>query len=213
IPHRLDWGVLGQTAAGDPSRTFAFAMSGVLDPRVGGDGTMIMGPMGSTDTLRGLQIDGQAVGDATVSEWLSAVGDATLVDPFLRSSALARLAQIGEGPLNNLVSPSMSGRIAESLNAGARAFDPPTLGLVIAHLQANPGSPAYQPLLDAAARSDQADVRLAYLLGQANKPDHPSLDAAERSGDLWLRRFAAAYRVVLQDRQEADTSDSLLPLP
>ncbi len=213
IPHRLDWGVLGQTAANDPARGFAFAMSGVLDPRVAGDGTMVMGPMGSTDTLRGLQVQGQAVDDAAVDEWLSVLGDSAVADRFARSYALARLAQIGEGPLNNLVSPATSDRIAEALNAGARAFDPPTLGWVISHLETRPGSAVYQPLLDTAARSDRTDVRMAHLIGQADGPDHPSFDAAERSADRVLRRFASAYRVALRDRQESDTAADLLPSP
>ncbi|MEM1026472.1 MAG: hypothetical protein AAGJ38_00130 [Planctomycetota bacterium] len=214
IPYRLDWGTVGQSAAEDPSRTFAFAMSGVLDPNVSGDGVVIMGPMGSTDTLRGLQLEGQAVTDESVSSWIERVSGEEGVDPFSRVYALTRLAMIGEGPLNNLVSPATSDRIAETLNTGARGFDSATLGLVISRLETRPGSVVYQPLLDAAARSDQTNVRLAHLLGQADGPDHPALDAAERSTDADLRAFAAAYRDALRPQEPAGASaEDLLPMP
>ncbi|MEM8782032.1 MAG: hypothetical protein AAGE65_04160 [Planctomycetota bacterium] len=213
VPHRLDWGVVGQSAAGEPSRTFAFAMSGVLDPQVSAEGVVVMGVMGSTDTLRGLQLEGQAVDDASASEWLSRLGGNAELDPFARSYALIRLAQVGEGPLNKLVSPAMSDRVAEGLNAGARGFEPAALALAIGTLETRPNSVVFQPLLDAAARSDLTDVRLAHLLGQADTPDHPALDAAERSSDATLRRFASAYRVALRADPSEASADSFPPLP
>jgi tetrahydromethanopterin S-methyltransferase subunit H len=59
------------------------------------------------------------------------------------------------------------------------------------------GSPM-SPVFQVAGRSDEAIVRVAYLLTQVTDPQAPALVDALRSDDEQLRRFAVAWRQALQ---------------
>ncbi len=194
VAHRLDWRELGELDGSGLPDSFSYALSTTLDPRVRSDGAVAMGPMGTTDAVRGLRYAMPPVTPDSARSWLSDV-DSNRAQ--VRAVALARLAMIGEGPDSGMIDPTRAAEIAGLINERSTALSPVWLAWLAYHLEASPQSAEYQRALDAARRSDHDLVRVAHLLGQADRPDHPALDAAERSALPRLKAFAPLWRDVL----------------
>lgn len=190
VPFRLDWHGLGRLALQDPTRTFAFALSATLDPRVRDDGAMTTGPLGVTDTVRGLQQRGVAFDDTSATGWLTELGR---VGSTEQAESVALLVQALVRQAGGVDTRAAA---ADALNALAAEGDPASLAWAVYHLDAE--QPQLQRLLDTARRSENELVRVAHLIARVDRADHPALDAAARTSLPRLQRFAEAWRGVVE---------------
>jgi hypothetical protein len=209
---RLDRSLLGAMLAQRPGERYTLNATATLDPRVGPRGGIRPGPLGNADTLRGIDVTGmraeevlaaiQAGPDADPGRWLRAVaaanrygGEARPTGPGAADTAAASAVPLPQ----QTGQQSLTAAAAEALRPRVARMGPAELAWTLYSTQSRDqaGSPM-SPVFQVAGRSDEAIVRVAYLLTQVTDPQAPALVDALRSDDEQLRRFAVAWRQALQ---------------
>lgn len=198
---RLDRGALARALDRHRYEALSFSTLAVLDPRVLRSGAIVAGLMGDTARSAVNQAWGRGATDANIDLWIEQL-DAE--DETERIQALGLLAGVGSALPGAAADDAALGRIAEVLNERYKQLGVHGRAWVLLWLGARDGAGApTQPILDAAKRSDEPVVRIAYLLTQARDPDSPQIAAGLRHGNRTIRDFAAALQVKLQKDLEA----------
>jgi hypothetical protein len=193
---RLDRGSLARALNRHRYEALSFSTLAVLDPRALPSGAIVAGLLGDTARSAVNQAWGRNATEANIDRWLEQLDGE---DETERIQALGQLAGVGSALPGAAADDATLGRIAEVLNDRYKQLGPQGRAWVLLYLGARDGAGApTQPILDAAKRSDEPVVRIAYLLTQARDPQSPQIAAGLRHGDRLIRDFASAWQVKLQ---------------
>ena len=207
-PARLDRSLFGMYLIRGAPGTLSYNVSFVFGPRFLPEGGVVTGPLGSLDTIRSLQAFIPAYTQENLSQWTERAVDGR---GFQQMSALALISRAGENLLESEVDRTVSRAALASVNQAFENADTTTRGWILLMLPAQTRARSeFQPSLELAQRSDEALVRIAYLLTQATDPEAPALGAAIRDGSPRVQRFAEALRQALQVAPPATAADTPL---
>jgi len=192
----LDRSALAGVIADHPFTPVTFKAMAVHDPRVLESGVMVPGPLGGTESVRGLEVVSTPLGVGAVAAWVSAIGDGDDAARQLRALAMLAAAT-GEGGAAATEAGRALGEAFGDLDETRRAW-------VVYHLTAadTATSPARR-VFDQARRSDEPLVQVAYLARHVDSADSKELAAALRSRDREVVNFASALKRSLQPQASA----------
>jgi hypothetical protein len=153
---------------------------GVIDARVASNfnviaGAYTAGPFGSMPTMQSILVQGVRLNDAW---WESALRSAS---ELKSDHDLVQVALLAFAAENKSTTPE---RKTAAITAVKAAFEKmPPMAQAWLLLIGPRVSPAFEPVLDAARTTSNADVRNAYMLAHCTAKDDPQIAAADRSGD------------------------------
>ncbi len=193
---RLDRGSLAAALHRHRYQALSFSTLAVLDPRALPSGAIVAGPLGDTARAAVNQAWGRNATDANIDRWIEQLESDDVTE---RVQALGMLAGVGGALPGADANDAALQRIAKALNDRYKLLDPQGRAWIVLHLGATDGLGApTQPIFDAAKRSDEPVVRIAYLLTQVKDPQSPEIAAGLRHGNRTIRDFASAWQVNLQ---------------
>ncbi|MCZ6835015.1 MAG: hypothetical protein O7G85_04505 [Planctomycetota bacterium] len=168
----------------------SFTMTGIINFHAQMNGALETGLLGSTASISLLRIDGVRV----TEEWLRTSIDSIRDDDEPDQRKLALLSHVVARPIPKSVFEEDTSLIDEARAAALAAYSRLQPDQQAWMLAVMPRSEVFEPLLNAARKSDQHLVKLAYLLFQVTGPDDPMLDAAMRGDDETTRIIAEMIR-------------------
>lgn len=192
VPVRLDRADLGLLLTMRATDPITFTATAILDPVLVNSNTIAPGPRGLASRVPVVERRASPASEANVQTWLAAMNGR---DTMERLQALALLTLV-VGPLSeNAATRPMAERIAAALNPAFSKLDPLHQAWVVRFLPPQGATrELLAPVYDIAIRSKDPLVQLSYLATQITDPASPEIDAALRSGDERVKRYAATLK-------------------
>lgn len=195
--HRGPFGVALRQLAG---QTLTFSATAVLDPRPTPRGHVVNGPLGATTTLNLVEVTGATASVPHVERWLGALEQP---DRRARSRALAHLVQLAPALAGVEGGAELSQRIVTTVNRIYPDLDPVTQAWTLMFLPGDEtGRAMFERVHQAAQRSNEPIVRIAYMMAQVSDPASTQITADMRHEDPRISVFARVKRKLLQEQQE-----------
>ncbi len=197
---RIDTGALAEALVAAPLKSLRLSVTGVLNPRVAANGTIVPGLLGGVSSVRLIERSGWSPVDALVAERTAAL---TGADPGAAMLSAALLSRVAIGlPADK---KELAEKISESVNTAFAHFTPAQQAWAISYLTAAENSQQFnRKSIDEAINSTDLLVQQMAVLSVTAAVDSPILTTALRSEKPELKKFAEDYRKVLADRAEAE---------
>ncbi len=197
---RMDSGDLGTVLDRSPLALADLRAVVVLSPRLGPNGLLVPGVLGSRAKVRGVNRRNWVFSETNFDNTLAQAGSSDAGDAMRASALLINLV----GYLNEETAEQKS-RLVRTLSTAFERMPAMQRAFVVSHIhRGDTVQEAMKPVLDLACRDDSELVQMMLVVTQVDQVDSPILNTALRSRSSDLRRLAQAERTRLLEAAETE---------